>query len=84
MATNATKLMRRRLTGIVVSNKMDKTIVVRVDRTVEHAKYGKRYVVSRKFMAHDEQNASKPGEQVTIEETRPLSSRKRWRVVSKA
>lgn len=84
MATNATKTLRRRLTGVVVSNKMEKTVVVRVDRTVEHAKYGKRFVVSNKFMAHDENGTYKPGDAVTIEETRPLSARKRWRVVTKA
>ncbi|MCR4312478.1 MAG: 30S ribosomal protein S17 [Candidatus Uhrbacteria bacterium] len=84
MANAEHKPMRRRLTGVVVSDKMDKTIVVRVDRTVEHAKYGKRYITSQKFMVHDELNASKPGEQVTIEETRPLSARKRWRVITKA
>lgn len=84
MATNEITAKRRRLSGVVVSDKMDKTVVVRVDRTVEHAKYGKRYIVSQKFLAHDETNASKPGDSVTIEETRPLSARKRWRIVTNA
>ncbi len=73
--------MRRRLKGVVVSDKMVKTVVVRVDRTVVHPKYGKRYIMSTKFLAHDESGA-KPGDAVTIEETRPLSARKRWRVVA--
>lgn len=77
------KNLHRRFTGLVVSaNKTPKTIVVRVDRTEVHPKYGKRYIVSTKFMAHDEEMLAKEGEKVTIEETRPLSARKRWRVVS--
>ncbi len=75
--------MHRRFTGIVVSaHKTPKTIVVRVDRTEIHPKYGKRYIVSSKFMAHDEAMIANEGETVTIEETRPLSARKRFRVVS--
>lgn len=66
--------------GIVTSNKMDKSVVVRVDRTVKHPKY-MRYVRKRKqFMAHDETNQCHIGDTVEIRETRPLSSRKRWRV----
>ena len=72
---------RRTFTGVVVSDKMDKTIVVRVDRTVTHPKYGKRYQRSRKFKVHDEANAHKTGEQVTFVECRPYSRDKRWRVV---
>lgn len=74
--------MRRRLTGVVVSAKMEKTVTVRVDRTVMHPKYGKRYQVSKKFLVHDEAKSAKVGDVVTIEETRPLSARKRWRLVS--
>lgn len=75
--------MRRQLIGVVVSaNKTPKTVVVRVDRTEVHPKYGKRYIASQKFMAHDEAMTAKEGQTVTIEETRPLSARKRWRVVS--
>ncbi len=66
--------------GIVASDKMEKTVVVRVDRLVKHPKY-RRYVRrTSKFMAHDEQGAT-IGDKVRIVETRPLSSRKRWRVV---
>jgi small subunit ribosomal protein S17 len=66
--------------GVVVSDKMDKTVIVRVDRTVNHRAY-RRYVRrSAKFMAHDETNACKIGDTVEIVEARPLSARKRWRV----
>ncbi len=66
--------------GIVASDKMTKTVVVRVDRVVKHRKY-RRYVKrTSKFMAHDEQGAT-IGDKVRIVETRPLSARKRWRVV---
>ena len=75
---------RRRLNGTVVSDKMDKTVVVRVDRTVVHPKYLKRYTVSKRYKAHDEANTAKTGDEVTIEETRPLSKGKRWRLVNKA
>ena len=71
---------RRRLTGFVTSDKMMKTVVVRVERQVRHPKY-KRYIRRRKkFMAHDDMGA-KIGDIVRIVETRPLSARKRWRVV---
>lgn len=76
--------MRRRLEGTVVSAKAQKTVTVRVDRTVMHPKYGKRYTVSKKYLAHCEMPEVKEGAKVTIEETRPLSSRKRWRVVASA
>ena len=66
--------------GVVASDKMEKTVVVRVDRLVKHPKY-RRYVRrTSKFMAHDEQGAT-VGDKVRIVETRPLSARKRWRVV---
>src|ERR687894_224208 len=66
--------------GVVASDKMEKTVVVRVDRLVKHPKY-RRYVRrTSKFMAHDEQGAA-VGDKVRIVETRPLSARKRWRVV---
>ena len=68
--------------GTVVSDKMDKSVVVRVDRIVLHPLY-KRYVRrSNKFMAHDEKNACKIGDKVEIVASRPLSERKRWRVRS--
>jgi small subunit ribosomal protein S17 len=66
--------------GIVTSNKMDKTAVVRVDRRVRHAKYGKIVVRHVKYKAHDESNTCQIGDRVRIVETRPLSKDKRWRV----
>lgn len=74
---------RRRLQGIVVSDKMVKTVVVRVDRMKMHPRYKKRYTVSKNFKAHDENGEYHAGDKVVIEETRPLSKDKRWRVVSK-
>ena len=67
--------------GLVVSDKMQKTVVVRLDRRVAHARYGKMVTRSTKVKAHDEQNAAKLGDTVRIMETRPLSKDKRWRVV---
>lgn len=64
--------------GRVVSDKMDKTVVVSVDSVRRHPLYHKRITRSKKFLAHDEQNACKPGDIVRIEETRPMSRRKRW------
>jgi small subunit ribosomal protein S17 len=75
--------VRRRLIGVVTSDKMAKTIVVRVDRTVMHAKYQKRYAVSQKYKAHNVDDTIHTGDQVEIEETRPMSGGKRWRVVTK-
>lgn len=72
----------RSLSGVVVSTKMNKTIVVRVDRVRMHPKYLKRFAVSNKFHVHDEQNAAKVGDVVTFEETRPLSATKRWRLLT--
>lgn len=72
---------KRRLKGIVVSDKMEKTVLVRVDRTVVHPLYGKRYVQSKKYQAHDEENVFKIGDKVTIVEDRPRSRHKTWRVV---
>jgi len=74
----------RSLTGIVVSDKMEKTIVVRVDRTVVHPKYGKRYVRSKKYHVHDEKKAFKIGDTVTFQACRPYSKTKRWIVVRSA
>ena len=75
--------MKRKLEGVVVSDKSDKTVVVQVSRTKMHPKYGKRYVVSKKYKAHDEKNEYKPGDEVVIVETRPISKDKRWRVLFK-
>jgi small subunit ribosomal protein S17 len=68
-------------TGVVVSNKMDKTVVVRIDRSKRHRLYGKTMRVTRRYKAHDEHNECRLGDIVTIAETRPLSREKRWRVV---
>ncbi len=72
---------RRRIIGTVTSAKMAKTIVVSVERRVQHPKYGKTYTVSRKFKAHDEKGQAHVGDVVEMEETRPLSADKRWRYV---
>lgn len=67
--------------GTVVSDRMDKTVVVAVERMVAHPLYGKQMAKRSKFYAHDENNEYRTGDVVRIEETRPLSKRKRWRVV---
>ncbi|ABD03536.1 30S ribosomal protein S17 [Synechococcus sp. R55.6] len=66
--------------GIVVSNKMQKTVVVAVENRVAHPKYGKIVVKTKKFKAHDEENRCQEGDLVRITETRPLSRTKRWQV----
>lgn len=68
--------------GTVVSDKMDKTAVVAVQRLVSHTAYGKIMKRTRKLMAHDPDNMCRAGDKVRIMETRPLSGRKRWRVVT--
>jgi len=73
--------LRKERTGVVVSNKMDKSITVAVKRKVKHPIYGKFVNKTTKFVAHDETNDCNPGDTVTIMETRPLSKTKRWRVV---
>jgi len=73
----------RKLKGVVVSDKMQKTIVVSVIRLKKHPKYKKYFKVTRRFKAHDENNEYHVGDRVLIEETRPLSKDKRWKVVSK-
>lgn len=75
------KAHRKVRTGIVVSDKMDKTVVVRVDRMAKHSLYGKPVLRSKKFMAHDEANDCRMGDTVRIGETRPLSAKKRWEVL---
>ena len=76
-------IKHRTLTGVVVSDKMSKTVVVRVDRLKQHPKYKRRYRVSKKYKAHDEKSKFHVGDRVRMEETRPLSRDKRWRVVEK-
>jgi len=77
----ATQGKRKTLTGKVVSNKMQKTITVAVERFVPHPTYGKYMRRTTKLLAHDENNESREGDLVTIEECRPLSRRKSWRLV---
>lgn len=72
---------RKVRTGIVVSNKMQKSITVAVERKLKHAKYGKFMKKTTTFMAHDETNACNEGDTVKIMETRPLSKNKNWRLV---
>jgi small subunit ribosomal protein S17 len=76
-----TRNLRKERTGAVVSNKMEKTIVVAVKRKVKHPIYGKFVNKTTKFVAHDEENTCKEGDLVKIMETRPLSKRKNWRLV---
>ena len=73
--------LRRTRTGLVVSNKMDKSVVVSVERKVKHPIYGKFVKKTTKFMAHDEKNECGIGDTVLIMETRPLSKNKNWRLV---
>ncbi len=72
---------RKSRIGVVVSNKMTKTVVVKVERRVADRKYGKIVTKAEKYKAHDENQECKPGDRVRIVETRPLSKDKRWRVV---
>ena len=73
----------KKLTGKVVSDKMDKTVVVNVTRFIAHKKYGKHYKVDKRYKAHDEQNEYKVGDKVIIQECRPMSKDKNFKVVSK-
>jgi small subunit ribosomal protein S17 len=74
---------KRQLKGIVISDKMKKTVVVRVERIKEHPKYKRRYKVHKKYKAHDEKEEYKIGDMVVIKECRPLSKDKRWRIIKK-
>lgn len=71
---------RKVMVGIIVSDKMDKTVTVSVERRIKHKVYGKYINQTRKFKAHDESNECKVGDTVSIVETRPMSRSKRWRV----
>ena len=74
---------KRVLTGVIVSDKGDKTVVVNVERKVKHPLYGKIIRRSKKYHAHDEANEYKAGETVRIEETRPISKTKSWKVLDR-
>jgi len=76
-----TRGLRKTRTGVVVSDKMDKTIVVSIVRKWKHPRYGKMVKSSKKYKAHDEENTAKQGDMVLITETRPISKDKRWRLV---
>jgi small subunit ribosomal protein S17 len=73
--------LRKERVGVITSNKMDKTVVVSVERRVKHPKYGKFVKFTKKFHAHDDANDCNTGDTVRIMETRPLSKTKKWRVV---
>lgn len=73
--------MSKEITGTVVSDKMNKTIVVEMSRVTQHPRYGKRLRRHKKFLAHDEKGQAKVGGIVVIRETRPLSKRKKWELV---
>lgn len=75
---------RQQLTGIVVSDRMDKTVVVKVDSKKRHEKYHKKYTSSARFKAHDEENQYKVGDKVVIEAIRPKSKDKQFQVIKKA
>jgi small subunit ribosomal protein S17 len=72
---------RKTRTGFVVSDKMDKTVVVSISQTVQHPLYSKIYKRNSRLYAHDENNEAKVGDRVLVSETRPMSKSKRWRVV---
>lgn len=72
---------KKRFQGIVTSDKMEKTIVVKVNRTKVHPIYKKRYKVTKKYKIHDQKNEAKIGDQVIFEECRPLSKDKKWRLI---
>ena len=80
-STTTTRANRKVREGLVVSDKMDKTVVVEVEDRVKHALYGKVLRRTRKLNVHDEQNACGIGDRVLLMETRPLSATKRWRIV---
>ena len=74
---------KRQLIGKIISDKMQNTVVVEVERIKEHPKYKRRYGISKKYKAHAETNEYKAGDKVIIEECRPLSKEKRWKIIKK-
>jgi small subunit ribosomal protein S17 len=81
MKKDTEKKLKKVLSGVVVSDKMDKTVVVKVSRFVKHPVYGKFLNKSKKYKAHDPENAYKVGDKVDIEETRPISKDKHFKVI---
>ncbi|OGZ69912.1 MAG: 30S ribosomal protein S17 [Candidatus Staskawiczbacteria bacterium RIFCSPHIGHO2_12_FULL_38_11] len=76
-------MAKKKLQGIVVSDKMQKTVVVEIERIKEHPKYKRRYKIHKKYKAHDENRQYHIGDTVVIEETAPISKDKKWKVISK-
>ncbi len=74
---------KKRLTGMVISNKMEKTVVVQVEEIRKHPLYKRRYRFHKKYKAHNEKSDLKIGDKVVIEECRPMSKEKRWKVIKK-
>ena len=81
MSTEEIKKNKKQIVGVVTSTKMDKTVTVSVERKIRHPFYGKFVKKSKKFLAHDVKNECNEGDTVKIIESRPLSRRKRWRLV---
>jgi len=78
---NQKKPNKKILKGVIVSDKMDKTVVVLVNRLKKHPRYKKRYKISKKYKAHDPKNKYKIGDKITIQENRPISKNKKWIVL---
>jgi len=76
-------MSKKQLQGTVVSNKMQKTVIVKVEKQVRHPKYKRVYRVHKRYKVHDEKGELKMGDKVVIEECRPISKEKRWRAISK-
>ncbi len=83
ITTQENTAKRQQLTGVVVSDRMDKTVVVKVDQRKRHPKYHKSYTVSKRFKAHDAENVYKIGDKVVIESIRPMSRDKKFQVLKK-
>ena len=83
LSLNEVVMPKKILKGKVISNKMKKTVVVKVERVKAHPKYKRRYKIHRKYKAHDEKEECRVGDIVIIEECRPISKEKRWRVIGK-
>ncbi len=81
MSENENNKIIRKFIGVVSSNKMDKTVVVKIEKKVQHKVYKKLIKLSKSFKVHDEKNEAKVGDRVVFQECRPLSKEKRWRIV---
>ncbi|MDD3711282.1 MAG: 30S ribosomal protein S17 [Patescibacteria group bacterium] len=74
-------IIRKKFSGVVISDKSEKTVVVEVERVKMNSKYKKRYIVSKKYKVHDEKNSCKIGDKVSFVECRPISKDKKWRII---